>query len=80
MLFSMTHALPLCTQCRFFSQPFLTQSKFGKCKKFPNMDEPDYFLVDRKNEHKGVTYSYCATARKSNNMCGDQGKLFEPKL
>jgi hypothetical protein len=72
------HSLPpLCVNCRFFkADPFM--SKYGKCTKFPNENDPLYFLVNGKADFKS-NYYYCSTARSVNAMCGPQGKLFEPR-
>ena len=72
------HSLPLCVNCRFFkADPFM--HKYGKCIKFPTENDPLYSLVTGKPDSTYKKYYYCSTARSIYNMCGAQGKLFEPR-
>lgn len=53
--------------------------KYGKCIKFPTENDPLYSLVTGKPDSTYKKYYYCSTARSIDNMCGAQGKLFEPR-
>lgn len=65
-----------CIDCKFYKKDFFTSSEFGKCVLFPYGAHDDYFLVNRKMD-KNIEYYYCSTSRKSENMCGKEGKFFE---
>ena len=49
-------------------------NKFMKCSKFPKTD--NQFLVTGTLQED---YNYCSTARMSNNMCGEEGKMYKKK-
>jgi hypothetical protein len=68
----MISALKLCVQCKHFI-PNENQN-LGKCSLFKDIH--DYTLVTGKVE---VDYYPCYEARLSSRMCGEKGKLFEPK-
>jgi hypothetical protein len=72
------HKAPLCVNCKFFKNNFYTESKFGKCTKFPH-NEIDYTLVDGISVNKKQEYYYCSTARNSESMCGTEGKFYQDK-
>ena len=71
----------LCINCMFYTKNFFTFSKFGKCSLFPIEKENDYFLVNGNgnNDNEEYDYHYCSTARKIDNMCGQEGKFYEKK-
>jgi len=70
---------PLCVNCKFFKKDFFTESKFGKCTKFPEQFTLDYTLVDGISVKKKQEYYYCSTARTSDGMCGKEGKFYQDK-
>ncbi len=72
------HKAPLCVNCKFFKNNFYTDSKFGKCTKFPQ-NALDYTLVDGSSVKTKQEYYYCATARNSESMCGTEGKFYQDK-
>jgi len=72
------HKEPLCVNCKFFTKKFYTDSKFGKCAKFPQ-NALDYALVDGISVKTKQEYYYCATARMSESMCGREGKFYQNK-
>ena len=65
-------ALRLCIDCKHF-KPSENQN-LGKCSLFKQIN--DYTLVTGKVE---LDYQYCYTVRESSRMCGEKGKLYEPK-
>jgi hypothetical protein len=68
----MINALKLCAQCKHFR---LTENpNLGKCSLFKQIN--DYTLVTGKVE---IDYKYCYEVRLTNRMCGEKGKLYEPK-
>jgi hypothetical protein len=69
---------PVCVNCKFFRNNFYTESKFGKCTKFPQ-NAPDYTLVDGISVKQKQEYYYCSTARNSESMCGTEGKFYQDK-
>jgi hypothetical protein len=69
-----------CIDCKFYKKDFFTFSEFGKCSLFPKEKDTDYFLVNgNKKNNNNIEYYYCNTARISDNMCGEEGKLYEKK-
>ena len=70
----------LCIDCKFYTKDFFTFSEFGKCSLFP-IEKNSYFFVNGKgNNSKEYDYHYCSTARKFDNMCGQEGKFYEKKI
>ena len=69
----------ICKDCTFFKKDFFTETKFGHCSRFLNQPINDYSLVDGVKDLSPTSYHYCATARKFDDMCGPEGKYFEPK-
>ena len=68
----------ICVDCKFYKKEFFTSSEFGKCALFPKEKDIDYFLVNGKNHNNNnIEYHYCATSRKSDSMCGEEGKYYE---
>ena len=64
--------LKLCVQFKHFIPN--ENPNLGKCSLFKDIN--DYTLVTGKVE---VDYHPCYTARLSSRMCGEKGKLYEPK-
>lgn len=79
ILFNSVETTPFCVNCKFFKKDFFTNSKFGKCTKFPEQFEIDYTLVNGISVNKKQEYYYCATARKSDSMCGKEGKFYHKR-
>lgn len=70
--------IPLCIHCKHYRNILLTNSKFGTCALFPIVTNDDYYFVNGVKSKKVVNY-YCAVARGSDRMCGEEGKYFERK-
>ena len=68
----MISAMKLCVQCKHFIPH--ENLNLSKCSLFKDIN--DYTLVTGKVE---VDYHPCYVARLSSRMCGEKGKLFEPK-
>ena len=64
----------LCINCKFFKSDSI--KKYGKCELFPIIIENKYYLVDGKIDQIN-DYEYCSVARKYQDMCGKEGKLYE---
>jgi len=71
--------IKICKDCKFFKKDFYSETKFGHCSHFPNQPNDNYFLVDGFKDTSPTSYHYCATARSSERMCGEEGKYFESK-
>ena len=71
--------IKICKNCKFFKKDFSTDTKFGHCSHFPIQETNNYFLVDGFKDTSPTSYHYCATARSSERMCGQEGKYFESK-
>ena len=71
--------IKICKNCKFFKKDFSTDTKFGHCSHFPIQETNNYFLVDGFKDTSPTSYYYCATARSSERMCGQEGKYFESK-
>jgi hypothetical protein len=71
--------IKLCKDCKFFKKDFSTETKFGHCSHFPIQEKDNYYLVDGFKDTSPTSYHYCATARSSERMCGQEGKYFESK-
>jgi hypothetical protein len=71
------HDQKLCVNCIFFTKDFLSKNRYGKCSFFlvDNSDN-NYHLVDGSTKVDPPTYHYCSTARKYENMCGEEGLLY----
>lgn len=68
----MITALKLCVQCKHFIPH--ENPNLGKCALFKDIN--DYTLVTGKVV---LDYHPCYAARLSSRMCGEKGKLYEPK-
>ena len=79
-VFSLNEITPkLCVHCKFFTNNFLDDSKFGKCSLFlkSEMDiDIGYFVTGIKNKND---LQYCSIARNYDNMCGKEGKKYVNK-
>ena len=69
----------LCVNCKHFTNNFFDNNKFGKCLLFPRDNPNDYYLVNGNKHSNHADYYYCSTARKCEDMCGKEGKLYEKK-
>lgn len=68
----------LCKNCKFFVKDnFFTSNQYGRCSAFV-YENQDNFLVDGIHKKKITNFFYCSTARKYDDMCGVEGKKFEP--
>ena len=74
-----TQKLNLCINCKYYTKSFFSSSEYGKCQMFIKANDNDYFLVNGINNNKMENY-YCSTARRSENMCGQDGKFYEKKI
>jgi hypothetical protein len=71
----------LCVNCKFYTKDFCDSSKFGKCSLFPKENNYDSFLVNGNgNTNKNKEYYYCSTSRGFEDMCGKEGKCYQPKI
>ena len=72
--FALNEVAPkLCVNCKFFTNSFLMNKKYGKCSLFPEIKtekDIDYFVsgIEKKPE-----LNYCFVARMTNDMCGKEG-------
>lgn len=65
--------------CKFFKKNYLDPNKFGKCSLYPIKIDNSDFLVDGLKVASVIDYHYCSTARKSEGICGKEGKLYIKK-
>jgi len=69
----------LCLNCKHFITDN-DDSKFGKCSLFTQKENLNFYtLVNGISENTDIEYYYCATARKSEEMCGKEGKMHKRK-
>jgi len=69
----------LCIDCKFFKRHYRSNDMFSKCSLFPTMERyMDYFITGKGNVIF-ESYHFCSTARKFDDMCGEDGKKFVPK-
>jgi len=68
----------LCINCKHFITNN-DSSKFGKCSLFPKPDNKFNFLINVVSNENENKYFYCLTARTTNSMCGEEGKLYKKK-
>jgi len=47
---------------------------------FPNVEKNNNYLIDNEDKKEYVTHRYCSTARKIEEMCGENAKLFKEKI
>lgn len=79
MFLSKSTKSKLCIDCKFFKNDLFGKN-FGKCLLFEKTENYDDFLVDGKKRNKKIDYYYCSIARQFDDMCGKDGKLYEPKI
>lgn len=66
----------LCINCKHFIPDYDT-GRYGNCLLFPTKEHAVNFLVNGvidKDE-----YYFCSTSRRSSDMCGVEGKMYENK-
>jgi len=68
----------LCLNCKYFITDNNT-GKYGKCLLFPNEVENNYRLVNGNSLENKNEYHFCVVARKTENMCGIEGKRYKKK-
>ena len=67
-----------CIHCKFFTNRFMENNKFGKCSLFPKTERNiDYYVT---GIDKNVEFYYCSVARNNDDMCGKEGKKYVDKL
>jgi hypothetical protein len=64
----------LCIHCKHFKPNNLSGPEFGRCGALPNPHSNSLYFVTGKIDLKDW---YCFTARSSDTLCGNSGKLFE---
>ena len=78
-VFSLKEIKPkYCFNCKYF-MPNTNEVKFGKCSAFPKKVNDDDFLVTGTKEDKIIEFSFCSTARSTDNMCGIEGLMHKRK-
>lgn len=66
-----------CVNCKFFKSEFNDKfTKFGKCTQFPIITYATEYLV---TGIKDTQYQYCSIVRQYDDLCGEEGKLYEGK-
>jgi len=73
--------LKFCVNCKFAINNMdldkYNNNKFMKCSRFPIINENNkQCLVTNISEEN---YNYCSIARKFNDMCGEEGKMYKKK-
>lgn len=78
-VFSLNEITPkLCINCKFFTNNFLKNNRYGKCTLYPTTKiDVDYYVTGIK---KDFDFYYCSIVRDSDNMCGKEGKKFINKF
>lgn len=76
-LFVLTHGITskLCIHCKHFKIDSLSGPEFSRCNALPMPHSNSLYFVTGKLNLKD--YWYCSTARSSDTLCGNSGKLFE---
>lgn len=74
-VFSLKETTPnLCINCKFFTNRFMDDNKFGKCSLFRKSERDiDYFVT---GIEKNSDFTFCSVARNYDNMCGKEGKKY----
>lgn len=74
----------LCVNCKYFIKPipyaYFSESdmEYGVCSLFPKSSDNRFkSLVTGISKNKITEYTYCSTARKFNDMCGEEGKKYK---
>jgi hypothetical protein len=69
----------LCINCKHFINNS-DSPEYGKCSLFTKKQQDiDTFLVTGVKYIAIKEYHYCATSRWSDNMCGEEGKMYKKK-
>jgi len=68
-----------CINCKYFMKDNFAD-KYGLCSLFPKTNENYNFLVDGIVEKENIEYYHCSVARKSDRMCGKEGKMYKKEL
>jgi hypothetical protein len=77
-VFSLKEITPkLCVNCKFFTNSFANDNKYGQCSLFPKKEKKKEFLAT--GQIQNVEYKYCSVARYYDDMCGKEGKLYKNK-
>jgi len=50
---------------------------FARCALFPNECDKAHLILGTKSSPK--SFYYCSTARDSESLCGEEGKMFKKK-
>lgn len=91
LLLSITLTTPtkvnICVNCKHYIKVvrfagITGDPSFSKCALFPkdNLEEKvEYVVTGKKVKPILKKYSYCSTARSFENMCGIEGRLYEPQ-
>lgn len=73
-----------CVNCKFAINNIngYYNDEFIKCALFPinNFFDETNFLVTGVNSISEPEYTYCSTARKFDNMCGKEGKMYKRNI
>lgn len=79
-IFSLQQNNPkLCINCKHFINNDMSNI-FGKCAFFSRKDDNNtYMLVNGNQQYKYVEYIFCSIARKHDDMCGPEGKMYVKK-
>jgi len=64
----------LCVNCKFFTNNFITKNKYGKCSLFPIPNNTTKNLIVG---FENIEHYLCSTARKYDDMCGNEGKFYK---
>ncbi len=66
----------LCVNCLFFKKDYWWKNEYGKCTFFPKRNVNKNYFIDDFSVVDLPDYNYCSSARKSKNMCGEDGLMF----
>lgn len=70
--FEITKNIPSCSSCKWFIPHKQGSNNYGLCKMFKNKYRYEY------NNKENVVYEFANHCRNNENMCGQNGFLFEP--
>ena len=82
-VFSLNEIKPkLCVNCKFFTNSFIMDNKYGRCSLFQITEtetktDIDYFVTGIKRKNR---LQFCSIARDYDDMCGKEGKRYINKL
>lgn len=80
--YSMNQMNPkLCKNCKYFipATGVFPDPYYGKCSVFSQKPLYDKFLVTGIKQNFKPDFYYCITSRSFNEMCGEDGKYYQPK-